>query len=187
MLAIKRIVEVTDTRQWKEGADDKFHPIPGSGTTNQCERCGRNHEIHARVELTDGSVATVGTGCMKADAFDKKLRSAATTAKTIARLHAELAAAVAHEAARAVAREAAAALYAPDVVISTMDVPVGWFETRCGSEAVFSPSRERAVERESEAVVAFRLAVAVKLCPPKSLSVWTTAKKLKAVEARAAK
>ena len=187
MLAIKKIVEVKDTRQWEEGADDRFHPIPGSGHTNQCERCGRDHEIHATVELTDGSVATVGTGCMKADAFDKRLRSAANTAKTIARLSAELAAAEAHEAARRLAYVVADELRAPVVEVTSMAKPDGWFETRCGSEAVFSPSHKRAVEREAEAVVAFRIAAAVKLCPSKPICVRSIAKKLEAAVARAAK
>lgn len=70
---IKRIVGVVDTRQYEE-IGDTWKPIAGSGTVNQCARCGKDHEVHATVELQDGTHAVVGTSCMKADNMEMALR-----------------------------------------------------------------------------------------------------------------
>ena len=68
---IKRIIDVVDTREYEligsEHGKDIFKPITGSGRINQCDRCGKDHEIHATVELDDKSEIVVGTGCMKAE------------------------------------------------------------------------------------------------------------------------
>lgn len=62
-LRIARVLQVEDTRQWEERSDDRWYPIPGSGSENHCERCGRRHEVWVHVELTDGSRRIFGTGC----------------------------------------------------------------------------------------------------------------------------
>ena len=88
---IVRVLGVKDTRQYEEGEDDKFHPIPGSGIKNQCHRCGKDHEVHATVELDDGTQACVGTGCMVKDNADlaARVKSMDAAAKRLARLKAE--------------------------------------------------------------------------------------------------
>lgn len=69
-LQIVRILRVEDTRTWEEQSDDRFHPIPGSGTLNECGRCGRSHEVWAHVLLSDGTERVFGTGCaQKVDAI----------------------------------------------------------------------------------------------------------------------
>ncbi len=84
-MKIKRILSVEDTRQYEEGPDDKWYPIPGSGVVNQCARCGRDHEVHATVELENGTTIIVGTGCMTADENDVacRVRSVLATQRTL--------------------------------------------------------------------------------------------------------
>jgi hypothetical protein len=90
-MKIKRIVSVTDTRDYEE-IGDRWVPIPGTGQANECARCGRLHEVHATVELADGSAAVVGTGCMKAESAEivKAAKRGAARAKRIASLQAEI-------------------------------------------------------------------------------------------------
>lgn len=90
-LKIRRVIRVRDTRHYEEGPDDRWYPIPGSGVERDCDRCGRTHEVHAEVELSDGSQAVVGTGCMTAEHADvgRALKNATSSAKTLARLKAE--------------------------------------------------------------------------------------------------
>jgi hypothetical protein len=68
-LKIRRIVEIKDTRERElvEGTMGREYsrPIPGSGVSSVCKRCGKEHEVHATVELTDGSHHVMGTGCAK--------------------------------------------------------------------------------------------------------------------------
>lgn len=89
---IVRILEVKDTREYEEGPDGKFHPIPGSGISRECDRCGRPHEVHATVELEDRTTAVVGTGCMNQAeaAVKKRVKSAERLAKRIRQTEAEL-------------------------------------------------------------------------------------------------
>lgn len=69
-LRIARVLQVEDTREWEERSDDRWYPIPGSGTENHCERCGRRHEVWVYVELSDGSKRILGSGCAgKLDPF----------------------------------------------------------------------------------------------------------------------
>lgn len=93
-LAIIRILDVIDTREYTESSDDPhvLIPIPGTGDARTCERCGRTHEIHATVELSDGSRATVGTGCAAKEniALKKEFASRERRAKKIAALRAEI-------------------------------------------------------------------------------------------------
>lgn len=80
-----KILNITDTRTWVEGSDDKWHPIAGSGITRECERCSRDHEVHVTVQ--DGEKAyVVGTGCAVQGNMmtSKQAKSGNSTAKTIA-------------------------------------------------------------------------------------------------------
>ena len=67
---ITKVLSATDTREWVEGPDDRWHPIGGSGDARECDRCGRAHEVHVTVELEDGTSAVVGTSCAKAESID---------------------------------------------------------------------------------------------------------------------
>ncbi len=84
-MKIIRVLRVEDTRQWEEGPDDRWYPIPGSGHENQCGRCGRSHKIHATVELDTKTTMIVGTGCMKADEaeFGSQIKSVLSAQKTL--------------------------------------------------------------------------------------------------------
>ena len=61
-MEIIRIISIVDTREYEEQGD-RWVPIPGSGDRSVCARCKREHEVHATVELADGSTVVVGTGC----------------------------------------------------------------------------------------------------------------------------
>ena len=91
-MKIKRIIEIVDTREYIEEGD-RWIALSGTGTIRQCDRCQRDHEVHATVELEDGSQAVVGTGCMKGSEFERELKTGASRAKTTRRLECELAAA----------------------------------------------------------------------------------------------
>lgn len=60
-----KLLYVKDTREYVEDGD-RWIPIPGSGVSRNCDRCGRDHEVHAYVE-NEGRTMVVGTSCMKAD------------------------------------------------------------------------------------------------------------------------
>lgn len=83
---IKKIISVVDTREYEcvgsEHGKDIFKPIIGSGTVNQCDRCGKDHEVHATVALDDGSEIVVGTGCMKTE-FGKLAETIGSMANTV--------------------------------------------------------------------------------------------------------
>lgn len=66
---IVKILDVVDTRSYEE-VGERWVPIKDSGEKNECARCGRLHEVHAHVQLEDGSKAIVGTGCMTKDEVD---------------------------------------------------------------------------------------------------------------------
>lgn len=80
---ITKILAVVDTREYMEDGD-RWVAIPGSGLENECERCGRLHEVHATVELADGTTAVVGTGCMKGESMEVQaaLKAGASAAKS---------------------------------------------------------------------------------------------------------
>jgi len=82
-----KILNIQDTRDYEEGPNDKWIPIPGSGIENECQRCNKTHEVHVIVQDGD-SVFTVGTGCAKKEDMisDKQAKSGISTAKTIAKL-----------------------------------------------------------------------------------------------------
>lgn len=87
---IVKILSVVDTREYEEVADGVFKPIAGSGTQNECARCKRMHEVHATVQLADGRVSVVGTGCMKGESVEvtKEVTSLANAAKRLASMNA---------------------------------------------------------------------------------------------------
>lgn len=108
--AIIEIVRVVDTREYIEDGD-RWIPIPGSGSENECARCGALHEIHATVRLEDGSLMIVGTSCARTESTEVRcgLSRGASAAKRVASLGAELVAAQAQlEHARAVYAEVGA-------------------------------------------------------------------------------
>ena len=96
-MKIARIVEIRDTRDFEREVDARgeevLKPVPGTGEPHDCDRCGRAHEVHATVELGDGSLAVVGSTCANADddVSPKALRSGAALATRIARLRREVA------------------------------------------------------------------------------------------------
>ncbi len=92
-LDIVKVLRVTDTRDYIEGPDDKWVPVPGSGEIATCARCGRAHEVHAEVLLRSGGHAIVGTGCAMKDAVDlaSGIKSEESRAKTIRRWETRLA------------------------------------------------------------------------------------------------
>lgn len=88
---IIKIISVEDTRQYECLDDDKWYPISGSGTDHPCDRCGKNHEIHATVVLDNGKEAVVGTTCMKTEDLDvqRQMASATNAAKRLRVVEAE--------------------------------------------------------------------------------------------------
>lgn len=79
---IIKVISVEDTRDYIE-ENDRFVPLSGTGILNECERCGRSHEVHATVALSDGTTAIVGTGCCRGESMEvqKALRAGASKAK----------------------------------------------------------------------------------------------------------
>jgi len=129
--AIVRIVAIVDTREWVEDEErDRWIPVPGTGDARDCDRCGRLHEIHATVETADGGLAVVGVGCAKGESVEKPLRSAASSAKTLARLRAQLAAAKQTAEREADIRAEVAALRFPDERVTKGRVDGASIETR---------------------------------------------------------
>lgn len=93
MATITRVIRVVDTRKWISGPSGAF-PIPGSGTLNDCKRCGASHEIHAHVLLSDGTVAVMGETCATREAphLGDAVKDAVSLARALARAQAKLAA-----------------------------------------------------------------------------------------------
>lgn len=91
---IVKVLRVVDTRQYEEGPDDRWIPIPGSGDENRCFRCGRSHEVHAHVKLSDDREVIVGTACSKQESTEVQaaIKSAASAAKRLNALRAKHAA-----------------------------------------------------------------------------------------------
>jgi hypothetical protein len=116
---ITKILDVRDTRDRIEVGDDRWVAVPGTGLLRPCDRCGREHEIHVDVELSDGTRANIGSGCAKGESMEVqgRLKSAVSAAKTRSRLRAELAAAREEYAAASKAWHEAEALPAPSPVL----------------------------------------------------------------------
>lgn len=97
---IVRLVKIVDTREREcVGGTfrDVFAPIPGSGISNVCYRCGKDHEVHAYVKLEDGAEVVVGTGCARREALlagdeglARIISSAERKAKSVNALRAEI-------------------------------------------------------------------------------------------------
>jgi len=148
-----KILKVTDTRDVIE-IDDRFVPVPGSGEAHACDRCGREHEVHALVELADGTQAVVGTGCMIEPEMKKAATSLARKATARKKLEAELAAArTALDAHLALVAEVEA-LPAPTVERTTRPGERGPIDVfRCGDSEVWAHGGE---DRTDDAVEAWR-------------------------------
>lgn len=58
-----RLISIIDTRDILED-NDKIYRIPGTGDKNECNRCGKLHEIHCEIDF-DGDMINVGKGCAK--------------------------------------------------------------------------------------------------------------------------
>lgn len=123
-MQIRRLVRVTDTRSYEE-IGDRWLPIPGSGIESECARCGRLHEIHAEVELEDGSSAVVGVSCARGESIEPEVKRGASQAKSRARVIAELSAARAsHDRVSAIYAEVDS-LTPPAVRWSEVEITVG--------------------------------------------------------------
>ena len=90
---IEKILRVVDTREFEE-IGDRWVPIVGSGIEHDCSRCGRAHEIHATVLLSDGTESLVGVSCMKSESVEiaAKAKLGAGRATTISKIRSQLAA-----------------------------------------------------------------------------------------------
>lgn len=97
-----RIVKVVDTRDRIE-VDDRWVALSGTGDGHVCDRCGRLHEVHALVDVGDGTSVTVGTGCAvqvlagagvdvdRLEVFEKAAGRAARAAKALTKARGEVA------------------------------------------------------------------------------------------------
>lgn len=86
-----KIIAVIDTREYIQGPDDKFFPVPGSGDLNICDRCGKGHEIHYHIEI-EGKGKVVGGGCAKLDGLisETQHKSLGSASMTLAKNQAKL-------------------------------------------------------------------------------------------------
>ena len=86
-----KIINVIDTREYVQGANNKWFPVPGSGDSNICDRCGKSHEVHYHIEI-DGQGKIVGGGCAKKDGLitDTQHKSLGSASITLAKNQAEL-------------------------------------------------------------------------------------------------
>lgn len=155
-LAIVRIVGITDTRTYEEQGD-RWVPIPGSGDIRQCNRCNRDHEVHAEVELADGSSAVVGTGCAARETVHlaAAFRSGEARAKRVKALRAELAKCEAAMARLTTAEQTVAAMPVPEVTV-TVGRAHEWSRSdeylyRCG-DALRSQGLEWGISRHADQV-----------------------------------
>lgn len=89
-----RIKKVVDTREYEEGPDERWYPIPESGTERDCDRCGKSHKVHVEVEDIDsGATHVVGSGCAAASGIfsEKQAASVANLAKRARQLEVQIA------------------------------------------------------------------------------------------------
>lgn len=143
---IVRLLKIVDTRQREErdGMYSSFSvPIAGTGVENVCQRCGAGHEVHAYVELSDGSQAVVGTGCAKRDAMDagdaalaKLIAAADRRAKAVAKQRAEVARLERLVGERAASDRAIDRMRVPPVETRPADNEGRRFELTCGDARV---------------------------------------------------
>lgn len=121
---VEKILSVEDTRSYEE-VGDTFKPVSGSGILNSCKRCGKLHEIHAQVKMSNGEVWTVGTSCMAVGNKElaARFRSAESAAKKIAALTAKKARAVAYATKYRATREELTALGFPETTTGEVAYP----------------------------------------------------------------
>lgn len=139
MQTIVKVLAVVDTREYIEDGD-RWIPVSGTGDQHECARCGRIHEVHAVVEISDGSTEVVGTGCMGGESLELKsrLRSMGERAKRIARLEAELIKAVSLAVEAEAKEKAIDALPEPELIhgvktLGGVEVPT----VSCGGEELY--------------------------------------------------
>lgn len=121
-----RILKVTDTRALVEEGE-RFVRVPGTGATRQCERCGRDHEVHVTVLGDDNLEYVVGIACAHATGpLAAQLQSVVSATRTVDRLRAELAQATERYATYRAAVAAVDALAPPEVVSEPYDGFGGW-------------------------------------------------------------
>lgn len=145
---IVRLIKIVDTREREErdGMYSSFSvPIAGTGVEHVCQRCGAGHEVHAYVDLSDGSTAVVGTGCAKRDAMDagdaalaRLISAADRRAKAVAKQRAEVAKLERMVAARADADRAIDAMTVPPVVTRPDGDGGRRFSLTCGDAQVWA-------------------------------------------------
>lgn len=159
---IVRIIAVRDTRDVIEDGD-RFVPVPGTGAIRACDRCGRDHEVHVDVELEDGRTSVIGLGCARGESMEvqAKIKSAASAAKTRAKLLADLAAARGQHMRAAIARREVEALELPaiELEVTAADSPLGAGRTiaRMGAAVVWClPGRTFDAERRQCLINAWR-------------------------------
>lgn len=128
---IVRIVDVRDTRDRIE-IDDRWIPVPGTGVMRPCDRCGKTHEIHVDVELSNGKRANIGSGCAKGESMDvqSRIKSAVSGVKTRSRIAAELAAATAELAEATAVRAEVDKLKPPESRLVEAGTPDRWGHRR---------------------------------------------------------
>lgn len=173
---IVRVLNVIDTRDFVEERDG-FKPVPGTGSTHQCDRCGRSHEVHVIVELDDGTDANIGSTCRRADgvdadvgrAIERAVRAATRckAARLAAAKWAELANAV-----DAIEREVDA-LPAPRVEWEPDPSGHGWVSF-CGGDRVgrlFETERPTSAARERDVVETWRRQLALRRAAADGLDV----------------
>ncbi len=128
---IVRIIDVRDTRDRIE-IDDRWVPVPGTGVMRPCDRCGKTHEIHVDVELSNGTRANIGAGCAKGESMDvqSRIKSAISGVKTRSRIAAELAAATEELREATAARAEIDKLKAPAPRLTETGTPDRWGHRR---------------------------------------------------------
>lgn len=157
-VAIVRIISITDTRDFEEIADGVWKPIPGSGDTHECARCGRLHEVHAEVELADGARAVVGTGCASAENVElvRRFRSGATAATRLRRLRAERSRAAALTERLLNVRAEVAALPLPEISVRPHPTDDRRISIHMGDATVWSFSHSVTAERRECVTASWR-------------------------------
>lgn len=151
-MEIIRIISIVDTREYEEQGD-RWVPIPGSGDRSVCARCQREHEVHATVELADGSAVVVGTGCAARDAVNlaAEFKRGDSRAKKIAAQRAKVARMEVLDAELAAVRAEVARLAAPEVTVVAKSDRL--LEYVCGETKVWRPvpsEYKRENERRAE-------------------------------------
>lgn len=132
-----KVVSVVDTREFVEGENDKWYPVSGSGDLRPCDRCGKQHEIHATVEDAEGNIFVVGVGCARIGhpELDASLKAGQSAATTFAKNKAAVDSLTKRLAIEANVRDEVDRLPPPSIVLdSSRSAPAGaeWMMTEDG-------------------------------------------------------